>query len=121
MNSFTLENSFYGYDYGPETRVYLQSDYQAIGSAFARTLNDYRVCVVQIQQEMLLSKGWLKPIKLKEITGIPAAEIIAKSLKQDKIKKKKEEYIRKYHSRMAKEGKGFTIAPITSANSTNAK
>ena len=22
MNSFTLENSFYGYDYGPETRVY---------------------------------------------------------------------------------------------------
>ena len=22
MNSFTLENSFYGYEYGPETRVY---------------------------------------------------------------------------------------------------
>ena len=68
---------------------------------------------------MILSKGWLKPIKLKEITGIPAADVIAKELKEDKLRKKKEEYIRKYHSRMAKEGgKGFTFAPISSANQT---
>ncbi len=69
---------------------------------------------------MILSKGWLKPIKLKEITGIPAAELIAKELKEDKLRKKKEEYIRKYHSRMAKEGgKGFTFAPLSVTNSTS--
>ena len=73
MNSFTLENSFYGYDYGPETRIYTQDCYREIGAAVCRTLNDYRVCLAQIRHEMIQSKGWLKPIKLKEITGIPAA------------------------------------------------
>lgn len=34
MNSFTLENSFYGYEYGPETRVYTQNDYREIGVNF---------------------------------------------------------------------------------------
>ena len=42
-----------------------------------QTLNDYRSCLAQIRAEMIESKGWLKPIKLKEITGTPAAELIA--------------------------------------------
>lgn len=48
MNSFTLENSFYGYDHGPETRVYTQKNYNEIGGSLAMTLNDYRVCLSQI-------------------------------------------------------------------------
>ena len=112
MNSFTLENSFYGYDYGPETRTYTQQNYREIGGGFERTLNDYRVCLAQIQVEMVQSRGWLKPIKLKEITGTPAAEVIAKELKEGRERKKREEYIRKYTSKMAakENAKGFSFA-----------
>ena len=34
MNSFTLENSFLGYDHGPEVRHYTQDMYQDIGAVF---------------------------------------------------------------------------------------
>lgn len=77
MNSFTLENSFYGYDYGTKTRVFTQDNYREIGSSLLMAFNDYRACLAQIQNEMIMSKGWLKPMKLKEITGTPAAEVIA--------------------------------------------
>lgn len=56
-----------------------------------------------MQQELIEQKGWLKPIKLKEITGIPAAEVIAKEMKEKRDAKKREAYIRKYHNKMAKE------------------
>ena len=81
MNSFTLENSFYGYNHGYQTRVYTQENYKQVGSSLALTINDYRVCTAQIEKEMIELKGWLKPIKLKEITGTPAAEIIAQEMK----------------------------------------
>lgn len=68
---------------------------------------------------MVTSKGWLKPIKLKEITGIPAAEVIARELKVHRQRKKKEDYIRKYHSRMAKERAiGHTFAPLASQDAS---
>lgn len=67
---------------------------------------------------MIQSKGWLKPIKLKEITGTPAAEVIAQEIKMNRLRKRKEEYIRKFNSRMAKEAsKGLqTFAPLHSNN-----
>ena len=103
MNSFTLENSFYGYEYGPETRVYTQNDYREIGVNFLQTLNDYRLCLESIRKEMIESKGWLKPIKLKQITGTPAADVITKELREERIAKKKQDFIQKYHSRLVKQ------------------
>ena len=82
MNSFTLENSFYGYDYGTQTRVYTQLNYREIGESLLVAFNDYRECLAQMHHEMIQSKGWLKPIKLKEMTGTPAAELIAKEMKE---------------------------------------
>ena len=38
---------------------------------------------------MIESKGWLKPIKLKQITGTPAADVITKELREERIAKKK--------------------------------
>ena len=68
----------------------------------------------------MLSKGWLKPNKLKEISGIPARELIAKELKDDRLRKKKEKYIREYHSRMAKDNpKGYSFAPMSSNATAN--
>ena len=54
----------------------------------------------------------MKPIKLKEITGTPAAEVIAKELKAVQERKKREEYIRKYTSKIDPKinAKGFTFA-----------
>ena len=52
-----------------------------MGESVALTFNDYRVCIAQIEREMIESKGWLKPIKLKEITGVPAAQVIAEEIK----------------------------------------
>ena len=80
-NSFTLENSFFGYDHGHQTRVYTQDNYRQIGMNFVQTLKDYRTCLRQIQAEMIATKGWLKPKLLKEITGVPAADIVAKEMK----------------------------------------
>ena len=85
MNSFTLENSFYGYDYGlPMTKRYTQDIYREIGGSLAHTLNDYRSCVEQMKSEMVQSKGWLKPMRLKEVTGTPAAEVIANEIIEEK-------------------------------------
>lgn len=85
MNSFTLENSFYGYDHGPETRVYTQECYRQVGASLFLTFKDYRLCIAQIDKEMVELRGWLKPIKLKEITGTPAAEVISKEIRQKRI------------------------------------
>ena len=56
-----------------------------------QTLNDYRVCLERIRAELIDSQGWLKPNKLKEISGIPAADLIAKELRKEKILKKRQE------------------------------
>ena len=42
---------------------------------------------------MVASKGWLKPMRLKEVTGTPAAEVIAKEITEERMKKKRAKYI----------------------------
>jgi len=37
-NSFTLENSFYGYSYGKDTIVFKPTDYQSIGENLGKAL-----------------------------------------------------------------------------------
>ena len=58
---------------------------------------------------MVESKGWLKPIKLKEITGTPAAEVIAAEIRKERLEKRRMEQIKRYHSRLAMHngGKSF--------------
>jgi hypothetical protein len=38
----------------------------------------------EIEQEMVITKGWLKPSKLLELTGTPAAVLLAKKLADEK-------------------------------------
>ena len=63
---------------------------------------------------MIESKGWLKPIKLKEITGTPAADVIAQEFREEIMLKKKQEFIKKYHTRLAQANgpKGFKITEV---------
>ena len=43
----------------------------------ALSFTDYRICITDIKREMDDNHGWLKPNRLKSITGTPAAEVIA--------------------------------------------
>ena len=110
MNSFTLENSFYGYDHGPhQLRKYTQDIYRAIGASVAHTLNDYRTCLAQIHSEMVNTRGWLKPIRLKQLTGASAQEVLANEMREKRRAEKKADYIRKYDERVAQERKGYSF------------
>ena len=45
----------------------------------------------QIQRELQITNGWLKPRTLNEMTGVPAAQILAEEaahLKEEERKKK---------------------------------
>ena len=73
-HSFTLENSFYGYDFGEEeARQYLLNDYLDIGTKFCTSVYEMHFLWKDIRKELKITNGWLKPKKLIEVTGIPAA------------------------------------------------
>jgi len=89
-NSFTLESSFYGYNRGDDICPYGIEDYYSIGESFLQSLLEYHYVLKDLEKEMLITRGWLKPSKLIALTGTPAAELLAK-----KIAKEKEELKRK--------------------------
>lgn len=72
-NSFTLENSFYGYQIGKDTIPFGPKSYMEIGESLMKALIEYRICLKQIEKELVVTNGWLKPKLLLEVTGTPAA------------------------------------------------
>lgn len=76
-NSFTLENSFYGFQKGTDLVPFNPAQYTLMGESLMRGLIDYRACLKQIENELIETKGWLKPKLLLEVTGTPAAKKIA--------------------------------------------
>lgn len=76
-NSFTLENSFFGYFHGKDLIPFTPLAYMDIGENLMKSLIEYKYCLKQIEKEMIASNGWLKPKLLLEVTGIPAAKRIA--------------------------------------------
>ena len=83
-NSFTLESSFYGYVRGDEIVQYSADDYSSIGETFLTSLLEYHYMLKEIEQEMVITRGWLKPSKLIELTGTPAADLLAKKIAHEK-------------------------------------
>ncbi len=73
-HSFTLETSFFGYDFGDdETREFSEEDYYCVGTKFCDSILDFYYVWKQIRRELNLTNGWLKPKVLNEKTGVPAA------------------------------------------------
>jgi len=68
-NSFTLENSFHGFDFGDEFKEFTVDDLQKLGADILHSLHEYQRILVEIQKELNLTKGWLKPKRLLEVTG----------------------------------------------------
>ena len=61
-----------------------------------------------------MTKGWLKPAKLKEISGTPAATIIARQQQEKRRKKKHDDFISKYHENQGIKG----VEPVTKQRKT---
>ncbi len=73
-HSFTLENSFYGYDFGEDQyRMFTERDYEEVGIKLCQSIFDLHFLWKSIRNELKLTNGWLKPRKLIEMTGVPAA------------------------------------------------
>ena len=87
-NSFTLENSFHGYDYGEQFREFEVSDYHKLGMDVIQSIHQYQIILVEIQHELNLTRGWLKPKRLLEVTGMTAQEVLKKEAKDIKSGKK---------------------------------
>jgi len=84
INSFTLESSCYGYFRGTEITPFGNQGYFEIGEALLKSLLEYHYVIKEIEQELIITRGWLKPSKLIEITGTPAAVLLAKKLAEEK-------------------------------------
>jgi len=95
-NSFTLESSCYGYLKDGIIIPFGDKDYYEIGQVLLNSLLEYHYVVKGLEHEMLITKGWLKPNRLLQLTGIPAGDILAKELKQAK-----KEQIRNYRLKSA--------------------
>lgn len=96
-HSFTLENSFYGYDIGEDSRRILTSeDYYNIGQKFTLSIHEMHFLWKEIQRELRITHGWLKPRTLNEMTGVPAAQIVAEEAALLKEENRKKDAIRKY-------------------------
>ena len=54
-----------------------------------KALIDYRICIKQIENELIETKGWLKPKLLLEVTGTPAAKKIADEQEEQRKKELK--------------------------------
>lgn len=68
-NSFTLENSFYGYDYGEAFKEFTVDELKKLGSDMMLAINQYQNVLLEIQKELNITRGWLKPKRLLEVTG----------------------------------------------------
>lgn len=88
-NSFTLESSCYGYNRGTDVKPFTDFDYFSIGEVFLDSLVEYHYVLKSIENELVITKGWLKPSKLIELTGTPAAVVLARKLAQEKEESKK--------------------------------
>ena len=52
-------------------------DYYTVGTKFVLAIYEMHYMWKQIQRELQITNGWLKPRTLNEMTGVPAAQILA--------------------------------------------
>ncbi|CAG9318299.1 unnamed protein product [Blepharisma stoltei] len=90
-NSFTLETSFYGYEHGEEIKPYDECELFKLGVSFGQGLLEYTYLLRNLEIELLHTHGWLKPSKMKEISGTPAQELLQKKLEEEKREVKMQE------------------------------
>ena len=83
-NSFTLETSFYGASCAGEIKQFGQGELEELASQLLFSLLEYTSLLRQIEKEMFLNHGWLKPSQLKALTGTPAQEMLEREMEKQK-------------------------------------
>lgn len=87
VNSFTLESSQYAYDLGNEIVRFTERDYTMLAEFLMIALDEYRKLLIELQNEF--RTGWLKPCQLKELTGVPAADLLRREIEEEKAASRK--------------------------------
>lgn len=115
-HSFTLENSFYGFDFGEdESKEFSFDEYQLVGSKFVESIYELHFVWKQIKRELQITNGWLKPKVLFEKTGVPAAQLLNEELAKKKKEEMKLAAIQQYQTFLKKyynQGKSAIINPL---------
>lgn len=81
-NSFTLETSFHGASCAGEIKKYGVTELEELAGELLQSLLEYTSLLRQIEKEMYLNHGWLKPSRLKELTGTPAQEVLEREMER---------------------------------------
>lgn len=96
-HSFTLENSFLGYDIGDgQFKLFHEDDYKKVGHKFCQSVNELHFMWKAIKRELQVTNGWLKPRTLIEMTGKPAAQIVADEQNRKRKEENKKKAIEQY-------------------------
>ena len=74
-NSFTLESSCCGYMKGNIMIPFEVKDYYTLSETLLKSFLEYYYVVKDLEAEFRITKGWLKPYRLIELTGTPAANL----------------------------------------------
>ena len=89
-NSFTLETSFFGYQKDNTVVPFGLEEFNSLGESFCKALLEYSYLLKELEKEFVYTKGWLKPGKLKELSGIPAQQLAAqKNLRRSRLIERK--------------------------------
>ncbi len=88
-NSFTLESSIFGYMRGKEIVPYGVEEYHELGQALLKAFLEYHYVLKGLENELISTHGWLKPSKLVAITGVLAADALAKKIEQEQEEEKR--------------------------------
>jgi hypothetical protein len=76
--------------------VFTPEDYSDIGVKFTMSIYEMHFLWKQIRRELQVTHGWLKPRTLNEMTGVPAAQIMAEEAAQQKEEERKKKAIEQY-------------------------
>lgn len=90
-NSFTLETSFLGYKIGEifvinNQKEFTREDFNLIGKEVIKSVVEYNMLLKSIAFELKINGGWLKPIRLKQLTGVLAQDKVEKWYEESKKK-----------------------------------
>ena len=91
-NSFTFESSFYGYMIGNVVIPFSISNYYSLGESLLSSLLEYHYLVKGLEKEFVITRGWLKPSRLIELTGTPAVEVVIKRMERQKKELKRKQH-----------------------------
>eukprot|EP00330_Aristerostoma_sp_ATCC50986_P011822 CAMPEP_0114578080 /NCGR_PEP_ID=MMETSP0125-20121206/2659_1 /TAXON_ID=485358 ORGANISM="Aristerostoma sp., Strain ATCC 50986" /NCGR_SAMPLE_ID=MMETSP0125 /ASSEMBLY_ACC=CAM_ASM_000245 /LENGTH=122 /DNA_ID=CAMNT_0001767871 /DNA_START=1949 /DNA_END=2317 /DNA_ORIENTATION=+ len=101
-NSFTLEVSLFGYDYGEEVKEFTAESLECLGSDFLKSMLEYTYVWAELTREFIMTGGWLKPSRLVELSGTPAQRKVALQLKEEKEEKRRQEIQKKMLKKLKK-------------------